>query len=791
MRRRFTVLPRRKTGDGSPDRNPERPGAVEPAGDGEDAVHVEEIDGIHLLRTFGGPSPDPMSVAELGYAMPSEAGSATIVVSLDSERAWPWLVGLLDSLRATGASEVRLVMSGAAADRQDRPAVARWIADEWDMRVIAPDGVALLVPGGSLFVPEHAERPQAVRDRNRGWWCFAPGEEPEPLGRQLPAPSWQAELERLAATAAGGTVVHRIPAGVLLRPEGAAPPLPGDLSFAVPVSTGRPVVIVGAPGDEGDVPAHGVLDVLAALPPSLRSAVRLAPGNPTDLLPTAQLAANKLGFEVEVLTGSPLMADDSPTGTAGHRVRAVLIGADGTPTWRPFVESVVCRPSGDGGSRAPRLLRWQPPVSGIGTAQAGVVRLPDGWQVAVTRAGLRICRANGARISLAGRPVDADAPAIELGTPGEPLDGPAMSALGRLLDGLGEDVRERAVLHVYGHCGGEQMRELSRVMASHGIRRLRTMPPPPSPSRVTPPPPSPSTRIPMAGDTPAPTAVPSGAAAAPAADPVAPPSPRRLAAPLLLSPDHHSEGADRKAFRALADPVWEQHSAAVSRALTQMPDPRPPERTDLVAVHLYLSSPDGPFSHRKLAEALRAGDPRVRPYAACLTSGLCHLPPYRGAVVRGGVPAASGGSSGKQFEPVPGRVLRTPEPVSALPADTAGPAATTRYAIWSFTGRRVNPLLSGTTEATPTAPDEIVFGPGTAFRVLDVREVGGSALVLLRELPPAAIRTAASAPPDGPEGQDRAVLARLTEALEQRVPAGSRGRAAHWPERCSGPVGWE
>jgi hypothetical protein len=136
-------------------------------------------------------------------------------------------------------------------------------------------------------------------------------------------------------------------------------------------------------------------------------------------------------------------------------------------------------------------------------------------------------------------------------------------------------------------------------------------------------------------------------------------------------------------------------------------------------------------------------------------------------------------------------VLRTPEPVSALPADSAWPAATTRYALWSFTGRRVNPLLSGTTEATPTAPDEIVFGPGTAFRVLDVREVGGSALVLLRELLPAAIRTAASAPPDGPEDQDRAVLARLTEALEQRVPAGSRGRAAHWPERCSGPVGWE
>jgi len=135
---------------------------------------------------------------------------------------------------------------------------------------------------------------------------------------------------------------------VLLRPEGTPAPGPDDLAFAVPVGPKRPVVLVGAPGDEAEVAPRDVVDLLAALSPRVRSTVLLAPGRNLDLLPAGQPAADTFGAEVETLTGAPLMIDDPVPGTGAHLARTVLIGADGAPAWRPFVEAVVCRPSAGG-----------------------------------------------------------------------------------------------------------------------------------------------------------------------------------------------------------------------------------------------------------------------------------------------------------------------------------------------------------------------------------------------------------------------------------------------------------
>lgn len=251
---------------------------------------------------------------------------------------------------------------------------------------------------------------------------------------------------------------------------------------------------------------------------------------------------------------------------------------------------------------------------------------------------------------------------------------------------------------------------------------------------------------------------------------------------------YRSSAAEREAFRALVpDDIWRGQEEAVGRMLgraaTEEMGKWAPHPVDVLAVHLYLTTPDGPLGHRALGAALRAGDPRMLPYAACLASGLGRMVPYRGAAFRSGDELAD-------ERTVPGRVLRAPGPVSALTANLRGPSATTRYAVWSENGRRVRLERGGarTSDGAPAeSADEVVFSPGTTFRVLGVREVRGSGVVLLRD-----VSTGAGSGGSGTSAeQDRAALTALTEALEEGVPSGSRGRVRRWPPRCSGPAGWE
>ncbi|MCY0949247.1 hypothetical protein [Streptomyces sp. H27-S2] len=290
------------------------------------------------------------------------------------------------------------------------------------------------------------------------------------------------------------------------------------------------------------------------------------------------------------------------------------------------------------------------------------------------------------------------------------------------------------------------------------------------------------------GSVPAPLPDPLPERAAPARRPAIPPaSAGEPLPPVPVLPEHRSTEAERTAFRTLAETVWERHAAAVARTLTRMPALRGAEqvaaRADLVALLLYLGPSDGPFGHRELERALRAGGGRLLPYAACVASALRRLPSFRGLALRGALPdAAPGAGAGDAGLPRPGTVLRDPAAVSALPCGAAGPEpGSARYAIWSVTGRRVRQLGAAGSSA---AHDEVVFAPGTAFRVLDVRTDGPGPLVLLRQL-----SVSATAPPPAryaePDGEDHAVLARLDEALRGR-PEAPAGFA--WPERCAGPL---
>ncbi|MGW1715473.1 hypothetical protein [Streptomyces sp. NPDC002156] len=471
------------------ERRSEAPDApeAEPTRAAGDGLLVEEYDGLRLLRTPDDDTLDPTDLADLVRALAGETEhTVTVVAGAGATRApglWARLGTVLAALRDDRVETVRLVMSGTGAGSSDRPALGRRLADGWKLTVIAPDGPVFVVPGGTLFV-------------HGNWWRFAPDAEPDRLGARQPAPGWQPAVEALPARTGGGYLVDPIPAGVLARSEQAGAPRPGDLCYAVPVDPRGPLVLLGMPEDE-DILGREVSDLLGELPTAVRSTVRLAPGGPRDVLRTGQAVAERLGADVVVYTGLPLLgpgAGDGPT-----PVRSVLVGADGEPKWRPFVDSVMCLPpAADGTLPAPRLLRWESPVTGEATgAETGVVRLSERWQVTVTRAGLYISGTEGEPPPV-HRSVDAESPTIEIGRPREELDASLWPVLSRVLTSLWPDVRRRVRLYTRGTCldGGAELR---RMAAEHGIRAVRfTAPPRPAARRVA--------------GVPVPVAVPPGAA---------------------------------------------------------------------------------------------------------------------------------------------------------------------------------------------------------------------------------------------------------------------------------------
>ncbi|MEU9151747.1 hypothetical protein AB0D59_14590 [Streptomyces sp. NPDC048417] len=451
----------------------QQPGGT--AGELDTPVLVDQYDGLTLLRPTEQAVPGPDDVAELARSLGAEGGQsvATVVVGVDGPvppALWTRLGDVLDTLRENGTTTLRLVVSGAGSGGADRPALAQRIADAWGFGVIAPEGSALLVPGGTLFVPDPAEP-------SGGWQLFQPGTEPTPLGARHPAPGWQTAFAALPERTAGGYTVRPVPAGVLLQPPGTPPPAPGALCHAVPVDTGRPTVLVGVPGPGGGarIPADDLAALLAALPPAVRARIRVAPGAEGDLLPAVQEVTDALDIEVEVLTGPPLAArvavpDDADADAVPG---SVLVDGMGRPTWRPYVEAVVCRPAASGGddeAAGPRLLRWRSPVPEVREQDAGVVRLSERWQVTMTRSGLALGPV-GQPLPLADRPVLADQLAVEIGPSDRPLDETCWSALSHVLDYLDPEAREYAVLHAPGR-SAEESRMLRRLAVQHGVRML-------------------------------------------------------------------------------------------------------------------------------------------------------------------------------------------------------------------------------------------------------------------------------------------------------------------------------
>ncbi|MGW1467829.1 hypothetical protein ACWCPT_26195 [Streptomyces sp. NPDC002308] len=414
---------------------------------------------VVVLASEGGGTTDLLATAE---ALRHEDRTfATVLIAAGrlegSRMLWRQLTPVLDGFLKSGVTAVRLVWAGAGADQPGRPAPARRIRDTWKLEVVAPAGPVVVAPGGSLFAPPGPGGPG-------GWWRFAPGTEPRPLGLRHPAPSWEdaaAHLVSDAFEAVEGHVIEPVPAGVLIRR--AVPPPDAALSVgsSIPLDGQRLAVVVGSPGTP-PVAAHALARLLTRLPPRARSTARLIPGDGRDLLGAGQQTANLLGTEVEVVSGLPALLE-SADGTAAEET-VVLIGPDGEPSWRPYAETVACRPARDGRAPAPRIVQWRSPFAGAEAAPDGVSPLDDLWQVAVTRAGLWVGPHDGVRPGAFGWALDPSTMVLDVGEPGQRLDDGVWLVLDTLLGQLESSVAERTTLRVRGMStthGGRQLRRLA------------------------------------------------------------------------------------------------------------------------------------------------------------------------------------------------------------------------------------------------------------------------------------------------------------------------------------------
>jgi hypothetical protein len=730
-------------------------------------VTVEEIGGCFLLRSA---DERPDEQIELIDALAPDGDVYVIVVAVPDDRAaamWPRLGEVLTQVRDESRPVV-LAMSDTGRDRPDRPALARRIADAWDVTVVAPAGDVVLVPGGTMFT-------QAAKgDGESQWWSFAPEAEPMPLGLRWPAPIWRGALADVAVSP-NGPVLTAVPAGMLVQRPGTPAAAPGDLAFAIPAATDRPSVLVDA-----KVTAFDLINVLSgpvSRPDWRRRPLRLVPAGAGDLLSLGQAVARDLGIDVEVLTGPPVVLSGTSHSPAGQRV--VLMDETGRPGWWPFAASVLCRPPGrDGVAPPPRPLDWRPPAAGMRVADAerGVLRLGDTWRVAVTRAGLWAYPADADPERFPDRltaawPVTPDVLRVDVGTADRTLDDKVWPLLDELLGGLVPGPRARLHLAVHGPTTAEGEEAVRKLAARHGagVEPVRT--PEPAAEEAAP----------------VPVVATSAVAPPPAAPVVRPPLGNTTAVPVAVTPDQRSTDEERAAFRAMVGLDWDSHAAPVRRTFSRLPAIAATERAaaavDLVAVRLYLTSgPDGPFG----PAAVRSGGEAFQPYLSCLASGLGRLPTYRGAVLHGvDTPVRAN---------LVGTVLTEPGPVGGLSLAGEGachwPPTAAVYVIWSDTARRVAALFDADADdkaGPPAKRGDVVFGPGSRFAVLDVRpgDADTPDLVLLRELAPTAF-------PEGRPGETppggRLALTRLEEALDGRHPGPATGSSV-WPEHCLGPIG--
>jgi hypothetical protein len=723
------------------------------------------------------------SATVLARSLPAERGRTVVVLDfpagLDTE-VWGMVAAAL-----RGRGPIRLATSYAGSVRPTAP--AQWLAEQLRTEVIAPDGILMTVPGSAFVASPHGY----------GCWLrFGPGSSPVPFGKRFPVPDWETTDPNSPWQTGVVRVAEPIPAGVWLRSRQTAPldrtawyarPI-----LALPCREDVLTVVLGSPG-QPLIPADEVCLLLSALPFAARSRTRLAPyAMPDGLGHTGQHVADRLGEHITVYTGLP-----TATAHNGGRISVVAVDKHGQPTWRPFVTELTYTPQKTRSQESlavPTVVGRRPPVPGLTELQHGVFRLAEGVVVEVVASGLWVREATEPCDAALVRalPLDPEWARLTIGTPGKATPGVVAVIGASLVERLEPEIRKVLRLvycdgttHAAAAGPGGRQSSASDRDGRIGTSVISTIKPagaanaadgnigaekqPENSVRGVPSPPRPSTaasgirstgrhaqrRVAGSVEPPAPSIVaPRRDGPIPVVQPLSdasrsvwvPPSQRdavRAASDAVLiepgpgdreaiHPGHQSTQQEREWMRQTLGARYTMHASAVCRLLAQRRslfssvDEEPLEAvvTDLVSVRAHMLSGD-----RAMNEALRTGAlGPLRHYAGCVVSGLRRLPLYSGVTVCWGT--VDPAERTRRYRP--GAELVEHGLLNTLANPAAWPDDKVEFLVWSVTGRRIS-LLD---RLADTAPDQVVFQPGTSFTVLGVIQPEGPApiQVMLEEV---------------------------------------------------------
>lgn len=211
---------------------------------------------------------DPPSL--LWQMLRTAAAASDDVLVMTSERAVrsPACGAVLRTVVEGAAGEWGVGRVWVAANGLGRPdeAYATWLtrlAARTRVELLAPDGPVHATPDGTLYA--------AGGTGAWGWRSFRPGAGSPVVGNRYPVPSWERALPDHPMVVSG-LVADPVPAGVLLRTSAAAPAVPGDPAFDVPVDPHGPTLVLRHIG-EPPVDPRSLAGIFAGL--SARTTVRI------------------------------------------------------------------------------------------------------------------------------------------------------------------------------------------------------------------------------------------------------------------------------------------------------------------------------------------------------------------------------------------------------------------------------------------------------------------------------------------------------------------------------------
>ncbi|MBQ1064132.1 hypothetical protein [Micromonospora sp. C41] len=696
---------------------------------------------------------------------------------------------------------IRLVVCGA---RPETGALAgQWLSDRLGRPVIAPFGRMIPGAAGLLFV--HGT------DLG-GWVCYRRGRAPAWQSKRYPAPAWDgAATDHL--TISSTCAVEPLPGGVWLRDsrdEATIATHGGRLTSAMACLPHAMPVLVGCPGT-APLRLDDVARFWRGLAPQGREHARFIQYGPVALPDGEQFGqalAEVLGCAVRVFTGVPTGRPDDPA--------MFTVTADGGPGWQVFARELAYGPrTALGAAATPRILSHRAPAELGEPVGPGVYQYAHDAVVEVIPSGLWLRAPLPSRDADRIRAVPLDPAQARL-----VVDDPAPAVADRHRE-LAADLAARLDPATRGRTAVRPSSSVAPARAPappHGARRHAAVqalvPPVPAPPPVdltvagpVAAPVAPEVAVSAVtdahaarpavsrGDAPRPAVA--GAAAAFSALAGAEAAVPALAgaeaaflgvagaggggvtwasAPTMALPVHRPAVAPARFQRTPVDeargvrpgPDLDEERAWFRRAFRRQiaalaadvarvlaAHPALPDGADALeyatAVRLYLTAAgDG------VDQALRSAEPGGHvPFARCVAAGTRPLP------VHSGVTYAAADLTRADLRRIAQRRVLTDwgftnalaEPPADLPGDV-------EVLIWSATGR-----CTGALETGDGVPSRVLFLPGTAFAVLQVREpaAGAPGRLLLREL------SAGDAAADGRARYDALALA----ALDRHVAGGA------------------